>query len=253
MNKSRFTATNLVAMAICAWHGPSIANQDQDEVWSGAAELGVIVTSGNTESTSVKGGLEVEQALENWNNEYQFDVLFKEDQVTDDTTGEEETEKTAEKYFLSAKGNRRLEDDKSKLFLFGSHTDDKFAGVSEYTIIAAGYGRRLLETTHTSLDADIGPGYAFGEQSDGEEIEDVILRASANFRWDISENAKFVQKISTEAGADNTRTIAETSLTTQINGSLSMKLGLTITNNSEVPDDTEKTDTESTVTLVYSF
>ena len=191
--------------------------------------------------------------MQRWDNEYVFDVLFKEDEVTDDESGEERKEKTAEKYFVSAKGNYGLEEENARLFVFASHTDDKFAGVRKYTTIAAGYGRRIFQTTHTYLDADIGPGYAFGEQSDGEDIEDVIVRASAGYHWDISENAVFEQKLSTEIGEDNTRTIAETSLTTKIAGSLSMKLGLTITNNSEVPSDTEQTDTESTVTLVYSF
>ena len=256
--KSRFAATPRITPArlrplLVALALPVATFAEEDRSWGGAAELGAIFTAGNTETTSVKGRLDLKQALEKWDNEYQFDVLFKEDEVTDSTTGEERTEKTAEKYYVSAKGNRRLEDENSKLFVFASHTDDEFAGVSKYTTIAAGYGRRLLETAHTSLDADIGPGYAFGEQSDGEDIEDVIVRASAHFQWAVSENAKFEQRISTEAGADNTRTISETSLITQINGSLSMKLGLTITNNTEVPADTEKTDTESTVTLVYSF
>ena len=44
-----------------------------------------------------------------------------------------------------------------------------------------------------------------------------------------------------------------TALTAKVNTSLALKVSLTIKNNSEVPVGTEKTDTETAVTLVYSF
>ncbi|MEJ2417605.1 MAG: DUF481 domain-containing protein [Exilibacterium sp.] len=240
-------------LLLTLWASLSTAAEDQKAGWSGSSELGIIFTRGNTETTSAKGRVDLEQNLEDWINEFSIDALFKEDEVVDETTGEEETEKTAEKYFAYAKTNYKLKDDHSKLFAYLSHTDDQFAGVAKNTTVAFGYGRRLVETDNTYLDADIGPGYSFSEQADGEDVEDFIIRVSAKYHWKISESATFIQKLSSEIGEENTRTLAESSLATKINSALQMKIGLVVTNNSDVPEETEKTDTETTVTLVYSF
>jgi len=57
-----------------------------------------------------------------------------------------------------------------------------------------------------------------------------------------------------DVGEDTTVTKSVTALTAQINGSLATKITYTIKNTSDVPtDDIEKTDTETAVTLVYSF
>ncbi|MGB1201790.1 MAG: DUF481 domain-containing protein, partial [Cognaticolwellia aestuarii] len=42
-------------------------------------------------------------------------------------------------------------------------------------------------------------------------------------------------------------------LLAKINGSLQMKVAFNVTNNSDVADDKESTDTETSFTLVYSF
>ncbi|MEJ2446221.1 MAG: DUF481 domain-containing protein [Exilibacterium sp.] len=248
----------LFSIIIFAFFPPYAVSED-DPGWSGSTELGLIFTQGNTNSTSAKTNIDVDQNLESWRNEYEVNMLFKEDQITDEETGEDETEKTAEKYSASFKSNYKLESDHSKLFIFISHSDDKFGGIRKYTTISGGWGSRIFETPNSYLDADIGPGYAFGEQAedkdgeDGEDIEDIIVRISAAYLWTISENARFKQEFSTEAGEDNIRSILETSLTTKINSSFKMKLGVEVTHNSEVSDDTRNTDTESTISLLYSF
>lgn len=254
MNKAFFFAALAITFFV-TFPQPSTAqnNSEEKEGWSGSAELGVIFTTGNTNSTSAKSRLEISHVAEHWTNEYLLDILFKQDEVTNQETGDQKIEKTAEKYFASAKSIFNLASENSKLFVFTSHTEDKFGGVREITTVATGYGHRLLKTETASLQADIGPGYSVSEQADGEEIEDAILRISTDFRWKISDNAKFSQTFSTEIGADNVRTKIELGLFTKINSSLQMKLGVVTTNNSEVTDDTEQTDTESTVTLVYSF
>lgn len=67
------------------------------------AELGVILTTGNTETASFKGKVALKHETQNWENEYLFDSLYKEDRLDND--GVKETEVTAEKYFISAQSN----------------------------------------------------------------------------------------------------------------------------------------------------
>ena len=92
----------------------------EKKTWEANAELGAIITSGNTETTTFKGALNVKHNLENWNNEYKLDGIYKEDEVEKDD-GTKVTERTNEKYFASAQGNYKLNEENAHLFVYGSY------------------------------------------------------------------------------------------------------------------------------------
>ena len=222
-----------------------------DKVWTTSAELGAITTSGNTVGTSVTGKIDAKQELEQWSNQYIFSAFFKEDEKLEN--GEKVTERSAERYLISAKAAYKLDAEFDKLFVFGSYTDDKFGAYLKYTTVAVGYATRLYKTEDKSLDVEIGPGYFSGERSTAETENGMIVRGAAAFNWTISESASFAQTLSVEYGEDNTRTIAETSLLAKINGSLQMKAAFLVQNDSDVPELKKSTDTQTSLTLVYSF
>ncbi|MDP5151060.1 DUF481 domain-containing protein [Rheinheimera baltica] len=223
-----------------------------DKVWTTSAELGAITTSGNTAGTSVTGKIDAKQELQHWSNQYIFSAYFKEDEKTDDN-GNKVNERSAEQFMVSAKAAYKLDDEFDKLFTFASYTDDKFGAYTKYTTLAVGYGTRLYNAEDKSLDVEVGPGYFSGERSTGETEKGIIARGAAVFNWTISEAASFAQTLSVEYGEDNTRTLAETSLLAKINGSLQMKAAFRIQSDSEVPMGKKRTDTQTSLTLVYSF
>lgn len=99
--------------------------EEAPKVWTTQAELGAIMTSGNTKGTSVTGKIDSKQELVQWSNEYSLGGYFKEDEITD-LDGNKKTEKSAERFFVSAKGGYKLDDDFAKLYVLGSYTDDSF-------------------------------------------------------------------------------------------------------------------------------
>jgi putative salt-induced outer membrane protein len=220
--------------------------------WATSAELGAITTSGNTKGTSVTGKIDARQDLEQWSNEYVLSAYFKEDETTNDQ-GERVTEKSAERYFASAKAGYRLNTEHAKLFVFGSHTSDDFGAYTKYSLISAGYGDRLWQGQDVSLDAEIGPGYYSGKTAADITEKGALLRTAANLDWKISDNASFRQTLSLEASSDNKRTQSESSISAKINGSMQMKAAFTVQNDSDVPVGKKKTDTVTSLTLVYSF
>lgn len=242
----------LAFAAVCS--GQLYANDTAgtDKVWTTSAELGAITTSGNTVGTSVTGKIDAKQELEQWSNQYIFSAFFKEDEKKDEE-GNTYTEKSAQRYLVSAKAAYKLEDEFDKLFAFGSYTDDEFGAYTEYTTVAVGYGTRLYNAEDKSLDVEVGPGYFTGKRSTGETEKGFIVRGAGAFKWTISESATFAQTVSIEYGADNTRTIAETSLQAKVNGSLQMKAAFLVQNDSDVPEGKKSTDTQTSLTLVYSF
>lgn len=242
---------SMLALAVLA-SAPALANDATDKVWTTSAELGAITTSGNTVGTSITGKIDAKQELQHWSNQYIFSAFFKEDEKTDEN-GDKYTEKSAERFLISAKAAYKLEDDFDKLFVFGSYTDDKFGAYTKYSTLAVGYGTRLYNSEDMSLDTEIGPGYFSGERSTGETEKGFIVRGAGSFKWTISESATFAQTLSVEYGTDNTRTIAETSLQAKVNGSLQMKAAFLVQNDSDVPEGKKSTDTQTSLTLVYSF
>jgi putative salt-induced outer membrane protein len=250
-----------IVLALTALSTTAFAD-DKKRPWDVEVDIGAIATSGNTETTSLQFKVDAKQNLEKWENQYVFNSLFKEDEVEqdDETTSKE---KTAEKYFGSAKFAYLLGVEKSYLFGFGSYTDDKFGAYRTYSTIALGYGDWLYSSSTFNWFVEAGPGYFEGEKvigSDDDTIPDSItdesgamLRAATALEWKITSNAEFKQIISVESGADNTRTQSETSLATSINGSMKMKVGFAIANDSDVAPGKEKTDTTTFVNLGYSF
>ncbi len=253
--------TPALAALTTTFFTPAFAD-DEKRPWDVEVDIGAIATSGNTETTSLQFKVDAKQNLEKWENQYIFNSLFKEDEVTrdDDTTSKE---KTAEKYFGSAKFAYLIGVEEAYLFGFGSYTEDKFGAYRTYATVALGYGNWLYSSSTLNWFVEAGPGYFEGEkviESDDDTIPDSItnesgamLRAATALEWKITSNAEFKQMISVESGADNTRTVSETSLATSINGSMKMKVGFAVANDSDVAPGKEKTDTTTFVNLVYSF
>ncbi|WP_287242918.1 DUF481 domain-containing protein [Pseudoalteromonas sp.] len=254
-----------LSILVAASAATSAFAADETKTWDVTSELGAIVTSGNTETTTLKGGVKVLHNLENWNNEYKLDGIYKEDEIENDQ-GVKETQRTNEKYSISAQGNYKLNEKHSHLFIYGSHVSDYFGAYRNESVISAGYGLRLIDRSDMWLNAEIGPGYKYFQYPDdstevdengnslaGEREGEAIALGKVDYNWQISDSARFTQLVSVEYGDTNTKTRSESAILAKINGSLQMKVAYNITHNSDVADDKENTDTETSLTLVYSF
>ncbi|MCC5854514.1 MAG: DUF481 domain-containing protein [Idiomarina sp.] len=234
--------------------------QDRDPAargdrWRASAEIGVLLRSGNTDSRSWKGKLDLSRDTEFWRHRAVLDYYRQERKNLDGVTVID-----ADRMFLSAQSNRKFgEGNHSSLFIYTSYEDDALNSYEYQSTIAAGYGARYVHSDDIFADFEIGPGLSFDKRRDtGETDTDMIVRMAANIDWQLSETARFTQLLSTEIGDDNTRSRAVSALTANINSRLAMRLSLTLTHNSTVfqqPNGRipEKLDTETAVTLVYTF
>jgi putative salt-induced outer membrane protein YdiY len=219
--------------------------------WFTSAELGAITTSGNTTGTSVTGKIDARHETANWRHEFMLSGFFKEDEYEDD--GKVERSKSAERFAASAKASLKLLGEGKRAFILGSHVNDRFGAYTRYSSIAVGHGSRWLNTEDKTLDVEVGPGYFAGERATGEDESGVTVRGAAQFRWRVSPSAYFAQTVSVEKGTSNTHSVAETSLSTKINSTMQMKAGFSARNDSSVPTGKKNTDTQTSLTMVYSF
>ncbi|MGL4612330.1 MAG: DUF481 domain-containing protein [Shewanella sp.] len=242
-------ALALVILMTPAW----VANAGVDFVkgdksFAGEAELGATLTTGNTDTASYKGRLNLKHELGHWENQYLFEGLYKED------TGAV----TAKRYLLGAQTNYNMTD-RSYLFANANYEVDPFTGY-DYTLFgAAGYGYRLYDSSKTFLDVEVGPGYLYqaldSEQAllQGYDTNDsVVAHGVVNFETEITDTSKFQQRFVADYG-DKLDARSETSLTANIIGALAMKFAIIVRYNSEPLDDKKSIDTETNMTLLYAF
>jgi len=214
----------------------------EKSLWKASAELGFVSTTGNTETETLNAKAKASTDREKWRHKAEITSLNSSDATT----------RTAQKVTLMGKSDYKLE---GKNFLFGvvSYENEKFSGYDYRVTEAIGYGRRVVENADMILDLEVGPGARQSKLDNGDTENESMLRVAAAYDWTISKTSKFSEVFTVEMGEDVTVSKSVTSLSSQIEGNLSMKVTLTYKNTSDVPVGIDDTDTETAVTLVYNF
>lgn len=237
-------------VAIIAISAAPLAYGQDAKDWEGEAELGVLMTSGNTEETNVNGRLGLIHEVVSWRNIAEFST----------NSSESEDETTAEKYKGSLETNYKFDEDQY-WYLRGAYENDRFSGYDFESTATTGYGNRVWNQSDRSfLDLSAGAGYRYNKLEDvndeGEDEEkEAIARLAAQFNYALSDNALFRQKLSTEIGLDENNVISqsETALKASVVGNLSMKLAYRVEHVSDAPAGSDSTDTETSISLLYGF
>jgi len=223
--------------------------------WSRSAELGMVNTSGNSETQTGNAKASMTRARGIWSQSIILEALNASNKDT--VTGLNNT--TAEKYAANAKVDYNFSPDN---FLFGNanYNDDRFSGFDYQATLSTGYGRSILKNEKQSLKAEIGPGIRFFKLKQDPVTfahfpsdDEGILHMAASYVYTFSPQAFFSQDVVVDTGEDLTISESVSAISAKIVGELAMKASLKVRNSSEVPAGSEKTDTESALTLVYSF
>lgn len=237
MNKSiPLLATTLIFAPVYA------AGVSDSSQWKSSAELGYVATSGNTDTETLNAKAAASTERDVWRHSVEVTALNASDSGNT----------TARRFTLGGQSDYKLAAP-SYLFVMASYEDDKFSGYDYRMTESIGYGRRVIDDSDLKLDLEIGPGARQSKPESGSSDNEGMIRAAGKLNWEVSETSKFAETLTIEAGEDATITKSVTSLTSQIEGNLSMKLSFTYKNTSEVPVGVDDTDTETAVTLVYSF
>lgn len=231
-----FATTGLVTQQVVA------ADDVPASLWKASAELGYVSTTGNTETDTLNAKASAETEREKWRHKIEITAL----QSSDDTGT------TAEKYTLTGQSDYKL---KKPNYLFANinYEEDKFSGYEYQVTESIGYGRRVVENEKTTLDLEIGPGARQSKLITAGNEDEGTIRAAAKLNWKISKTSEFTEVLTIESGEETTITKSIAGLSSKINGDLSMKVTYTYKNTSDVPVGVDDTDTETAVTLVYTF
>jgi len=231
----------------------------EQSAYTMSAELGFLFKSGNTKSGDIKAGFNLKHEQEQWLSSFAINAIAKKLEKKNETTNEKDFVTTDNKWDIAAQTNYSLEAE-GKNYLYGSasYQQDKFSNFSSQSSLSVGWGRKWHETKTSSFFADIGPGVTHDvERTVAEDSNtNMIIRAQALYTNQINDFVEFQQQFIAKQAVDsdkNSTYKAETSITTKLIESLQFKFSLRVDYDTEVAPEFENTNTETSVTLVYSF
>ncbi len=155
-------------------------------------------------------------------------------------------------------------------FWFGTGRWDRnlFDGFAYQESVASGLGRILVMTNATKLSVELGAGFrrerpellttnALGAVTSRVRrpvVDDAVVHAGAQYRHSISSSTHVLDTLLVESGSSDTMTTDNLSLQVKMEKTLSLAVGVQLTNNTNPPPGSVRhTDTVMTVNLVYEF
>ncbi len=215
---------------------------EDDFGWHGGGEFGLAITSGNSETETLNGRLELIHNSELWRHTLQASAL----NVSDSDTA------IIERYTFGYKIDRKITDYE---YYFGAfrYDDDRFSGFDFQSSLTFGIGRRIFATAVSRFDVELGLGYRLSRTVNGRNEDEAIGRFYGDYEYNVSENTVFSQTLLIEPAFRNTFSESITALKISFAKQLALKLSFAAKNNSDTPANTKSTDTVTTAAVVYSF
>ncbi|KJS05323.1 MAG: hypothetical protein VR73_12460 [Gammaproteobacteria bacterium BRH_c0] len=211
--------------------------------WQGEGDLAFNKSSGNSKSESLLAKLKLEYNQERWTHSGQIDAI---NASSDDT-------RSAEAYTLLGKTEYDITE-RAYAFGRGRYEDNRFSGYEYQASLTTGLGMHIIATDITTFDIEGGVGYRRSEEQDtGETANEAIATAAAKYYRELTETTRFESDLFVESGADNTYVESVLAIRVKINSRLGLKVAYAVKHNTDVPVDTKKTDTLTSVGLNYSF
>jgi putative salt-induced outer membrane protein YdiY len=233
-----------------------------DTLFTGSAELGFLYKTGNSQTGDIKAAFDFRAEQGQWLSSLNMDLLVKKADITDELTGDTHFGTTEEKWGIVSQTNYTLSDSNNH-YIYGniSLEDKSTSSYSRQRSISSGWGKHWYRSANASFWADIGPGYKSDvlRETDLEpsRTEDTwIIQAQALYLRKLGEFVEFKQFLSTKyalSHGNNSILKAESSITTKLISTLQLRFTFTVDYNSEIEIDKKHTDTQTAVTLVYSF
>ena len=225
--------------------------------WSGSGgELGFASAHGNSTTESFNGRLKLRYTDDDWIHSMDLFGLRSSAEYTetaDDGSTSRKRQTTANRYSGSAGSALQLGEHRQLTATVRYERDD-FATYDRLGTFGLGYGTRLIDGERATLDTQIGPGVRRTHNSETDENRTGLIgRGLFDLKFGITENTELVNSLLVESGSYNTFAQNDFGVSVNMNKHFALKAGWQARYNSDVADQKRKTDTLSTMNVVYSF
>jgi putative salt-induced outer membrane protein len=222
--------------------------------WSGKGEAGLVIATGNTETKTANAKLLFANEVDKWKHQFGGAALY----ATSDPDGT-----TANRWELFEESDYNFS---PRTFLFGAarYEDDEFSGFEYQAVLSTGIGRKFIDTDITKFIGTAGVGYKRFETRDafddagvliepGASDSEAVFRGTLDYDHKLTATSSLIDKLVVEAGADNTFVQNDIALQVKMTNVLALAVGYSVRHNTDPPVGFEKTDTLTTINLVYEI
>jgi len=237
---------SLIIISIMAFagfaHAEEAVQAEPARAWKSDLELGFVQTGGNTQTQTLNAKAKLVIDGDEFRTTVEGAALSSKDGKST----------TAEKYTASIQEDWKMSEQD---YLFGrvGFDTDRFGGFKRRLRETIGYGRDLIKSDELLWKAEVGAGARQTELIPAERKNEVIGRVSTAVNWKINDAATFTQELSSEGGKEGFVSNSVTALQQKLNGRLSTKIAFSAQHTSKVPVGTKNTNTETAITLVWSY
>lgn len=217
--------------------------QDDERPYDASVSLGYVGTTGNTEITTLNTKFLMTYREADWTHNFEFSGL----------SSRENGVGKAERYFIGNKSDYALMDEDQYLYAQASYTDDRFSGFNYQALATLGYGQYFIRDDRFTLEGFTGVGYRQNDTNLTGTEGEAVFTLGEGFDWEISDASSITQSLTAEIGDKRTITKFEIGLVSNIMGRIATKIAFEARNTSDVPPGIEKTDTQTSISLVYTF
>ena len=237
---------------------PIITSADElPQGLSGKGQAGYVMSRGNSDTDAANAKIDLFLLTPQWKHAFTLEGLFgRSAQVT-----------SAERWDLRLQSDYTIN---TKLFAFGAlaYQDDRFSGFQYQASASGGLGYKFFDSDKTKLSAQLGVGYRvlrpeilLRDDASGavtgriplERESEAVGTAGIDFMHQFNTSTKLTNKLIVESGSSNTSIKNDLALEVKMSKKLALAAGYSILHNTKPADDVKRTDTTTTLNVVYAF
>jgi putative salt-induced outer membrane protein len=224
--------------------------------WVGKGEGGLLLSRGNSESTSANAKLDISEEQNGWKNSVLLAGLYSKGASFE--TGQ----RLEARYEL----DRKISD---RLYAFGALRGERdlFSGFAYQMSLTGGIGYKFIDTEATKLAGTLGAGYRRLESEQlikdpsgqviqrikGDATGNVVGTAGINFEHLLTKTTKLLDKLMVESGSSNTSVSNDFAVQVSMTDRLALAFGYGVRYNTDPAPGTKRLDQLTTVNIVYNI
>ncbi len=242
MHIHHLCATARRSIALCALLALSLPAAAQ---WTGKGEAGIAIADGNSDTKTANAKVTIGKKVDNWEHSLGLAGLYVRN---DGATSARRWESFAQTRYSFGGGNT---------FWFGGlrYEEDRFSGFDHQGVFNSGIGHKFIDSEATKLSGQVGVGYKLWKTLDVPRDTDGSIAGTAglDFSHQLTATTSVFNKFGAEVTSDNNFLQNAVGLAVKMSDRLALSLGYALRHNTDPPAGFRKTDTLSTVNLVYEL
>ncbi|MFC3581481.1 YdiY family protein [Sphingomonas hylomeconis] len=212
------------------------------ELWTGNAEVGGYLTTGNTDNIGVSGALNLQRETLRWRHKLRLAADYQESLGL-----------VSREHYLAAYEPNFKFSPRGYVYGAAQYESDRFLGYYDRYSASLGAGYNAIKQDGVTLDVELGPAFRHTEFTDSTIESSMAARGSLDFDLKLSNAVSFSQDASAYVQRANSTVSSTTALNAKLIGPLAAKLSYSVQYESMPPIGRVSTDTTSRAALVYSF